>query len=74
MNWIEDTKDIVQKVWEEYKPIDSTNSRLAWPPLPSSTNEFWLELDAEELAEQALIDKYTQYYQAPIVFTDNAIS
>ena len=28
-------------------------------PLPSSYNDFWLELDAEELIEQALADEYS---------------
>jgi hypothetical protein len=58
-------------VREEYKPIATAISIET--PLSSSTNDFWLELDAEERAEQALADEYKQYYQAPVVFVDNAI-
>jgi hAT family C-terminal dimerisation region len=64
-------KYMVQKAWDdEYKPTESIHVR---PPLSPPVNDFWLELDAEERVEQALVDKYTQYRTTPIVFIDNAI-
>ena len=53
----ENAKNLVLKVQEEYKLTDS----MIQDPLPSSYNDFWLELDAEELIEQALANEYSQY-------------
>jgi hypothetical protein len=39
----------------------------------TTTNDFWLDLDAEDMAEAARVDEYAQYCASPIVSTDDAI-
>jgi len=70
-SWVPDARRLVQRVWEtEYKPVGST---MPSPP-PRTTNDFWLDLDADDIAEAAHIDEYTRYCSAPPVFTDDAIA
>ena len=69
--WILPLKNKVQKVWEaEYKPSDDQIKKAA---PPRTTNDFFLDLDADDLATAALIDEYTSYCAAPIIPTNNAI-
>jgi hypothetical protein len=39
----------------------------------TTTNDFWLDLDAEDMAEAARVDEYAQYRASPIINTDDAI-
>jgi hypothetical protein len=62
---------MVEKIWEsEYRPMSSS---VPVTPTQTTTNNFWLDLDAEDMAEAARVDKYAQYYASPIVNSDGAI-
>jgi hypothetical protein len=62
---------MVKKIWEsEYRPLSS----VPVAPAHTTTNDFWLDLDAKDMAEAARIDEYAQYCASPTVNTDDAIS
>jgi len=62
----------VKRVWNtEYKP---KNVAPPPPPPPTSTNDFWMELNAEFAADSAAIDEYQHYCDTPTVETIEAIS
>ena len=61
----------VQNVWDtNYKPSDSQTEKTT---PPRTTNNFFLDLDTNDIAATALTDKYTSYYATPQVLTNNAI-
>jgi hypothetical protein len=69
-SWHKAAKDMVKKIWEsEYRPLSS----VPVAPAHTTTNDFWLDLDAEDMAEAARVDEYAQYCASPIVNTDDAI-
>jgi hypothetical protein len=39
----------------------------------TTTNDFWLDFDAEDMTEAACIDEYAQYCTSLIVNTDDVI-
>jgi hypothetical protein len=64
------TLDMVKVVWQSrYRPMSS----VPVTPIHTTINAFWLDLDAEDMAEAARVDEYAQYCASPIVNTDDAI-
>jgi hypothetical protein len=46
---------MVKKIWEtEYRPMSSVLVTLTH----TTMNDFWLDLDAEDMAKAAPVDKY----------------
>jgi hypothetical protein len=69
-SWHKAAKDMVKRIWEtEYRPMSSTPVTISH----TTTNDFWLDLDAEDMAEAARVDEYAQYCTSPIVNIDDAI-
>jgi hypothetical protein len=67
-SWHKAAKDMVKKIWEtEYRPMSSAPVTLSH----TTTHDFWLDLDAEDMAEAARVDEYAQYCTSPIVNTDD---
>jgi hypothetical protein len=70
-SWHKAAKDMVEKIWEsEYRPMSSS---VPVTPTQTTTNSFWLDRDAEDMAEAARVDEYAQYYASLIVNSDGAI-
>jgi hypothetical protein len=46
---------MVKKIWKtEYRPMSS----VLVTPTHTTINDFWLDLDAEDMAKAAPVDKY----------------
>lgn len=68
--WLQPALESIKKVWkDEYAPAEA----ITQPP-PRTTNDFWLDLDAEDMAEIELQDELDQYLALPRVNTDDAIA